>query len=49
MKDDIYYINRCEELGKSAAQKGNPPVGSVIVKDDQILVKQKKQLKQKTM
>lgn len=37
MKDDIYYINRCRELGKSAAQKGNPPVGSVIIKDNQII------------
>lgn len=47
MKDDIYYINRCIALGNSASQKGNPPVGSVIVKDDQILSEAEEAVKTK--
>lgn len=37
MKTDIYYMHRCEILGEAAAKKGNPPVGAIIVKDDEII------------
>lgn len=37
MKNDIYYIQRCESLGKEAAEKGDAPVGSVIIKDGEII------------
>jgi|SRR5665647_625167 len=37
MKSDIYYIQRCEVLGKEAAAKGNPPVGAIVTKDDEII------------
>ena len=37
MKDDAYYIERCEILSKGAAEKGEAPVGSVIVKGDEII------------
>lgn len=37
MKSDEYYILRCEILGKRAAEKGNPPVGALILKDDEII------------
>ena len=37
MKDDNYYMHLCEILGKAAAEKGNPPVGAIIIKDDEIL------------
>lgn len=36
MKDDTYYIKRCEALAAEAAAKGEAAVGSVIVKDDAI-------------
>jgi tRNA(adenine34) deaminase len=37
MKTDLYYIQRCEILGKKAATKGDAPVGAVITKDDEII------------
>jgi tRNA(adenine34) deaminase len=37
MKDDTYYIKRCEILAAEAAAKGEAPVGSVIIKDDEII------------
>ena len=37
MKSDNYYMRLCENLAVSAAEKGNPPVGAIIVKDDEIL------------
>lgn len=37
MKSDIYYIQRCESLGKEASTKGDAPVGSVIIKDDEVI------------
>jgi tRNA(adenine34) deaminase len=37
MKDDVYYIKRCEILSQKAAAKGEVPVGSVITKGDEII------------
>lgn len=37
MKSDNYYMRLCEKLAVAAAEKGNPPVGAMIVKDDKIL------------
>jgi tRNA(adenine34) deaminase len=37
MKDDTYYIKQCEILAEEAAAKGEAPVGSVIIKDDEII------------
>ena len=37
MKNDLYYIQRCEVLAKEAAAKGDAPVGSVIIKDGEII------------
>ena len=37
MKNDIYYIKRCEALAEKAAANGDAPVGSVIVKGDEII------------
>ncbi|MEO9005172.1 MAG: nucleoside deaminase [Ginsengibacter sp.] len=37
MKDDYYYMHRCQILGEGAAKKGNPPVGALIVKNDEII------------
>lgn len=37
MKTDLYYMQRCELLGKAAAEKGNPPVGALIIKNDTII------------
>ena len=37
MKTDDYYMHCCEILGKAAAEKGNPPVGAIIIKDDEII------------
>lgn len=36
MKDDKYYIHRCEILGKAAGLKGNAPVGALIVRQGSI-------------
>ena len=37
MRPDLYYIQRCELLGKDAAIKGDAPVGAVITKGDEII------------
>ncbi len=37
MKGDKYYMQRCEALAGEAAAKGNPPVGAIITKDDEII------------
>jgi tRNA(adenine34) deaminase len=37
MKDDAFYIKRCEILAGEAAAKEEAPVGSVIIKDDEII------------
>jgi tRNA(adenine34) deaminase len=37
MKDDVYYIKRCEILAGEAAAKGEAPVGSVIIRADEII------------
>ena len=37
MKNDAYYIKRCELLAEEAAEKGDAPVGSVITKGDGII------------
>ena len=37
MKTDNYYMHRCEILGEAAGKKGNPPVGAIIVKGDEII------------
>jgi len=37
MKSDSFYIELCKETGKRAAAKGNPPVGAVIVRYDEII------------
>jgi len=37
MKDDAYYIRRCEILAEEAAAKGEAPVGSVITEGDVII------------
>ena len=34
---DEAYIHRCEELGRSAKENGNPPVGALIVVEDRII------------
>ena len=37
MRPDLYYIQRCEILGKEAATKGDARVGAVITQDDEII------------
>ncbi|HWI91589.1 MAG TPA: nucleoside deaminase [Flavisolibacter sp.] len=37
MKDDTYYIKRCEILAEAAAAQGEAPVGSVIIKEGEII------------
>ena len=37
MRPDLYYIQRCEVLGKEAATKGDAPVGAVITQDGEII------------
>src|SRR5574337_1996911 len=37
MKGDAYYIKRCEVLAEAAAAKGEAPVGSVIIKGNEII------------
>lgn len=37
IKTDTYYMHLCQKLGKAAAEKGNPPVGAIITKDDEII------------
>jgi len=47
MKEDMFYINRCEALGKAAAKKGNSPVCAVIIKDDKIISEAEEAVKSK--
>ncbi|MCO5248132.1 MAG: nucleoside deaminase [Chitinophagales bacterium] len=35
--DDVFYINRCNAIGLKATEKGNPPVGALVVKGGQII------------
>jgi tRNA(adenine34) deaminase len=37
MKNDVYYMKRCEILAAQAAANGDAPVGSIITKDDEII------------
>lgn len=37
MKTDNYYMHRCEKSGEAAAEKANPPVGALVVKDNEII------------
>ncbi|QHT72179.1 nucleoside deaminase [Rhodocytophaga rosea] len=37
IKEHEYWMQICIELGKQAMQDGNPPVGSILVKDKQII------------
>lgn len=37
MKKDNYYMQQCEILADKAAEKGNAPVGAIIVKDNEII------------
>jgi tRNA(adenine34) deaminase len=37
IEEHEYWMQRCIELGKSAMQDGNSPVGSVLVKNKQII------------
>ncbi len=37
MKDDVYYMKRCEILAAEAAINGDAPVGSIITKGDEII------------
>ena len=37
MKNDVYYIKRCELLAEEAAAKGDAPVGSIITKGEEII------------
>ena len=37
MTNHITYMKQCVSLGKIAMLNGNPPVGSVIVKDGKVI------------
>ena len=37
MESNFFYMHRCEILGKQAAAKGNPPVGALIIQEDEIV------------
>ena len=37
MKNDNYYMQRCEILADEAAKKGNAPVGAIVVKGYEII------------
>lgn len=37
MKNDLFYIQRCEILGEKAALMGEAPVGSVILRGEKII------------
>lgn len=37
MRTHIHYMRKCIELGKEAMRNGNPPVGSILVKNDTII------------
>lgn len=47
MKNAHYYLQRCLVLAKAAAEKGNSPVGAVIVKDDDIISEAEEAVKTK--
>ena len=37
MKSNEYYMEKCISLAKKALEKGNPPVGAILVVDDKII------------
>jgi tRNA(adenine34) deaminase len=37
MEEHAYWMSLCIELGKQAMQEGNAPVGSILIKDKQII------------
>ncbi|MBV1922707.1 MAG: nucleoside deaminase, partial [Flavobacteriaceae bacterium] len=37
MKSHEYFMKKCIELGVKALKNGNPPVGSLLVKEDTII------------
>ncbi len=37
MKNDVYYMKRCEILAAEATANGDAPVGSIIIKGDEII------------
>ena len=37
MKNHNYHMRQCIVLGKEAMQKGNPPVGAIVVKGDKVI------------
>lgn len=37
MRTHLHYMKKCIELGKEAMRCGNPPVGSILVKNDAII------------
>ena len=37
MGTHVHYMKKCIALGEEAMQNGNPPVGSILVKDDTII------------
>jgi tRNA(adenine34) deaminase len=37
MHDDDYFMQRCSALAEKAAANGNSAIGSLIVKDDQVI------------
>ncbi len=37
MLNENVFMQRCQEIGKSAAKNGNPPVGAIIVKANIII------------
>jgi tRNA(Arg) A34 adenosine deaminase TadA len=37
MKNDVYYIKRCELLAEDAVAKGEAPVGPEITRGDEII------------
>ncbi|MBT8315809.1 MAG: nucleoside deaminase, partial [Maribacter sp.] len=37
MGTHVHYMKKCIALGEEAMQNGNPPVGSILVKDDAII------------
>jgi tRNA(adenine34) deaminase len=47
MKDDFYYMQHCENLGKAAADKRNSPVGAIIIKGDEIISEAEEAVKTK--
>jgi len=37
MRTHIHHMKKCIDLGKEAMLDGNPPIGSILVKNDQII------------